>query len=207
VYIVKFDNGRRAELSSGDRVVLLTPEVQAELDHMCPGWIGVWENDPPLFRVAATTGCHTNPVVARRPDRVIEGNRLIEPRASFPALDPVDRLVVGARVLAPVVDGPYLRIFYRGVVVSTPAHVLLADGRVLPATTRAAAIVQPDSLPSDGRFDVSADGTVWRRSKGGDVQLVGRGLVAPATLGELAARGESQALVDHGTRWQIVGLP
>lgn len=186
--------------NDGTQCVFVTDEIGAELDRWFGSdWLGLFERRGAELQ-AHWSGCtsrHENPRLAS-----FETN----PRPHLPGVEQLKSAVIGASILLQLpLPQPIGVVWVPGKVISTPRLVALSTGKALPADTPAALITAAEHIPSDGRADLSADGTPWRRNKDG-LQRIARFCNIPTTLGALAEAGASQVLVSEGGRWTSVVL-
>lgn len=129
---------------------------------------------------------------------------------TMPSMTTLASTVPGCEVLvATRATTPYgdQACYLRGKVIGTPSEVLLADGRAMPGSTRAAALSDPSKL-TGGKIKcaLSDDGTAWTKSERGPVKLERfAGAVTP--LAALSAGLDGRLLVETSPdQWEAVEL-
>lgn len=202
-YFVRFSDGLKV-LTADVQCIALTPEVEQLLATAFPD--GTCFFDRQHHAVSAgwpgMTHNHENPLASQLPDRL---------GPFFSELGDVISLssvIVGAHLLVlRALGGKYgQQSWWPATVVCDEASVLLGDGKLAAIDQAAVAILEGAEVPCVD-FELSADGSAWRRPKKGPPQRLPAFCGREARLGDLVLHGAKTVLIRTAaapeSRWKL----
>jgi hypothetical protein len=211
MYKLQFSDGP-AVMGAGTRAIVLSAADRAALDADFNGWMGLF--DAPGAELSALhaecRGRHENPLLATFPyPHARDAEKFTRVANARPTLsdytgsiESLAATTVGSEVLILRTLQRFGAVWMPATVLATPDRVRLADGRVAPASAKAAALTDREHL-GDGKCELAADGAQWRRGKDGKLTRLPRFCGDVSTLGEIAAMGVRDVVLFDGRAWTV----